>query len=355
MPSHQSGSALSEALTSALRNIANIYGRTLDAHFSAASSLADVDATVQRAGLKLDAVLADAALSLANDRLGVLERKTRNELQFLISDRRPDADLVYTAGSSVKWHLSPELLRRAVFAANRTIEIVHDLSIANNVPIFELLGLRNLSSFVGEIFARELAVLEHGKFLPNPNQDGYPDLCALTPEGQEYVREREKNGEMTKKAFWSPYPYGGVEVKGTCGNTPAASKIAKPKIGESRIPILSSAEWKAHHRESNNLLGLFWDFIDGLPTILAVFFRNDLVPTDWGAIIHPKENGGRTTSVSIMTRDGVKKMGAGWAILPDSAAHLRALYQDRVFGLSDILIAKYCSAFRTGIVTKSSK
>ncbi len=183
-------------------------------------------------------------------------------------------------------------LARAVHASNRTIEIIHDLSVANNVPIFQLLGLRNLSSFVGEIYARELCAIERGKFFSNPNQDGYPDLCALTPKGKKYIAEREQRGQMCAKQFWSHYPFGGVEVKGTCGNTPAAKKCPKPKIGESRYPILVSAEWKAHHRETNNLVGIFWDFIDGLPTVLAVFFRNDLTVADWGKIIHPKENGG---------------------------------------------------------------
>jgi len=114
---------------------------------------------------------------------------------------------------------------------------------------------------------------------------------------------------MSDKSFWSPYPHGGIEVKATCGNTPSAKEQAKPQIGESRGHILQSAEWKAHHRETNNLLGIFWDFVDGLPTVLAAFYRNDLTSADWGEVIKPTDGGGRTTSVSIMNRTGVKKMG----------------------------------------------
>lgn len=68
-----------------------------------------------------------------------------------------------------------------------------------------------------------------------------------------------------------------------------------------------------------------------LPTILAAFYRNDLDTTlgdlnrDWAHIIHPKEGGGRTTSVSIMKRNGVKKMGQGWLVLPCNSEILKTL------------------------------
>jgi hypothetical protein len=157
---------------------------------------------------------------------------------------------------------------------------------------------------------------------------------------------RLQRGEMTAKEFWSPFPYGGIEVKGTCGNTPAARIIPKPKIGESRYPILYSAEWKAHHRQTNNLAAIYWDFVDGLPTILAVFFRNDLVIEDWGEIIQPKEGGGKTTSVSIMTRPGVEKMTHGWIVLPDDEEILQRLTQPRVFPLSTQEMSKNSSVFK---------
>jgi hypothetical protein len=143
---------------------------------------------------------------------------------------------------------------------------------------------------------------------------------------------------MSDKTFWSPYPHGGLEVKATCGNTPPARIRPKPKIGEARLPILVSAEWKAHHQETNDLIGLFWDFVDGLPTIVAAFYRNNLTQDDWGEVITPGE-GSRTTSVSIMKRGrvgedvGVRKMGKGWLVLPESA-DLRAPLM-RVFDISD--------------------
>lgn len=178
----------------------------------------------------------------------------------------------------------------------------------------------------------------------NPHQDGYPDLCASTKEGLAYGQERNKRGEMTAKSFWSPYPYGGIEVKVTCGNTPAAKTTPKPKIGESRYPLLTSAEWKAHHRDTNNLLGIFWDFVDGLPTVLAAFYRNDLTTNDWSKIVGVKEGGGHTTSVSLMTKPGVRKMGKGWLLLPYDASLQSPLSKKQVFDIEEGNIKQFCSA-----------
>jgi hypothetical protein len=339
-------SGLPSALSSAISSLSKISGEVASVPLSESSSLGELEQATETLGLVLDQVLAGAALNLAKARLGLPDRNKRDSLGFLISDLRKTGELLYTAKSSVQWSLSPDLMHRAVLAANLTMEIVHDLSIANSVPIFEILGLRNLSSLVGEIFAREIQVLEVGKFISNPNQDGYPDLCARTPEGDAYIELRMQRGETSAKEFWSPFPYGGVEVKGTCGNTPPAKKVAKPKIGDSRYPILYSAEWKAHHRQTNNLAAIYWDFLDGLPTILAVFFRNDLVESDWGEIIQPKVGGGKTTSVSIMTRGGVEKMAQGWVVLPDDTELLQRLLQSRVFPISEKILESNCSAYK---------
>jgi len=203
--------------------------------------------------------------------------------------------------------------------------------------------LRNLSSFVGEIFARELYKLNRERFMPNPHQDGYPDLCALTPEGKAFVEEKRGIKQMSVKEHWSPFPFGGVEIKATCGNTPKAAVVAKPQIGESRLATLQSAEWKAHHRDTNKLIGLYWDFLCGLPTILGAFYRNDLTTADWGKIVQPTEGGGKTTSVSIMTKVGVKKMGLGWIVLPTSEEMRKPICQKRVFDISEEDVRKVCS------------
>ncbi|MBS1671341.1 MAG: bsaAI [Bacteroidetes bacterium] len=126
----------------------------------------------------------------------------------------------------------------------------------------------------------------------------------------------ELKDRTREKQPFSPFQNGGIEVKATCGSVPTPAECArkgvlKPDIGDQRIDVLKGYDWKAHHRDTNNLMGILWDFINGVPRIVAVFFANNLLVEDWGAIVQPKEGGGRTTSVSIMTRKGVKKMYDG--------------------------------------------
>ena len=199
-------------------------------------------------------------------------------------------------------------------AVHRTRSIIDKLS-KFEIDVFTLLGMRNLSAFVGEVFAAAM-ILEHEHlFMKNPHQDGYPDLLLLDSAGIKEWKRLAK--QLREKAPFSPFKTGGFEVKATCGSVPSPVQCLKrgrekPGMGDQRIDLLTSYDWKAHHQETNHLFGLFWDFIDGCPTIAAVFYSSILSNKDWGTIIQPKEGGGRTTSVSIMTRDGVRKMYQGW-------------------------------------------
>jgi hypothetical protein len=62
-------------------------------------------------------------------------------------------------------------------------------------------------------------------------------------------------------------------------------------------------------------MGLMWDFIDQAPHIVGVFYSHELTVDHWGEIIQPREGGGRTTSVSIMTRAGVQLMTRSWVVV----------------------------------------
>ncbi|MBI5170535.1 MAG: bsaAI [Candidatus Eisenbacteria bacterium] len=186
--------------------------------------------------------------------------------------------------------------------------------------------MRNLSAFVGEVFAAAM-ILEHSDLLrKNPHQDGYPDLLVMDAEGaREWAR---LSGRLREKAPFSPFGPGGFEVKATCGAVPTPAQciargFPKPDMGDQRVHCLTAYDWKAHHRETNRLFGLVWDFIDGSPAIVAVFYRSDLQEADWGRIVQPREGGGRTTSVSIMTRDGVRKMYEGWVVLLNSRPYAK--------------------------------
>lgn len=196
------------------------------------------------------------------------------------------------------------------------------------VDIFGLLGMRNLSSFVGELFGSYLLKQSNGLFIKNPHQDGYPDLLLLDKFGKP-LWESLASRAREKKPF-SPFATGGIEIKATVGSVPTPKALAKknlikPDIGDQRIALLKGYDWKAHHRDTNNLIGVLWDFIDGAPSIAAVFYSNQLTTNHWGKIIQPKEGGGRTTSVSIMTREGVAVMYHGWLVVLDDDRYINFL------------------------------
>ena len=188
--------------------------------------------------------------------------------------------------------------------------------------LFEILGMRNLSAFVGEMFVRTLEQSANGLLVKNPHQDGYPDLLSMTKEGKT-LWENLADNHQDKEPF-SGFETGGIEVKATVGSVPTPARLRKkglrkPTIGDERIELVTGYDWKAHHRETNNLIGIYWDFVNGKPVICGLFFGNNLVQDDWGKIVTPKKGGGRTTSVSIMKRAGIYKMYENWiAVIDDS-------------------------------------
>ena len=220
---------------------------------------------------------------------------------------------------------------------NNAIRTLDEQTQQFDINIFSVLGMRNLSGMVGEYFGKSVQRFSNDSLQSNLHQDGYPDmLLTNTKERLSYYQTlfSVMNGKKypKDKSLFSPFKYGGVEVKATCGSTPPASQMPKPLIGEQRIEQVNSFDWKAHHRETNNLLSILWDFIDEIPTVVACFYRNDLVIDDWGKIVHPKEDGGRTTSVSIMNSGGIKKMCDGWIAVIDDEKYINALSKRKWIG-----------------------
>lgn len=206
-------------------------------------------------------------------------------------------------------------------------------AVDKNLDIFGLLGMRNLSAFVGEAFVSSLAQVSGGLLKKNPHQDGYPDLLLLDDQGCRIWNTIQNKQD---KGPFSPFGGGGIEVKATCGDLPTPRQCQKrgspkPGIGDTRSSLVRSYTWKAHHRQTNNLVGLLWDFRERVPQIVAIFYSDKLEQSDWGAIVQPHEGGGRTTSVSIMGKDGVCKMAKGCLFCADEET--RALIE-RVTGVS---------------------
>lgn len=240
--------------------------------------------------------------------------------------------------------LTIEELINAIDYCNVALRKLYEQAKDFDINIFEVLGMRNLSGMVGEYLGKSIQKIANGKFQSNLHQDGYPDLLLTnTKERKAYFGTlyTVRNGKKypKDKSLFSPYKFGGVEVKATCGSTPSASVTPKPLIGEQRISKVKSFDWKAHHRETNNLLAIFWDFINEVPTVAACFYRDDLTIDDWGKIVEPKEGGGRTTSVSIMTSGGVSKMCKGWVAVIDNPAYTKALASNKWIGY-DVLKTK---------------
>lgn len=233
--------------------------------------------------------------------------------------------------------LTPQNVVDAMNNANIALRELSETTMRFDINIFETLGMRNLSGMIGEYFARSLVRLSDGNLESNLHQDGYPDVLLLdTPTKRNYFHTLydTKNGRrypINKKDF-SPFKYGGIEIKATCGSTPPAGKVSKPLIGEQRVSLINGFDWKAHHRETNHLLAVFWDFIEGLPTYVAAFYQDNLIVDDWGKIVKPKEDGGRTTSVSVMNSRGISKMCKNWIAVIDDEQYIELLSKRKWIG-----------------------
>lgn len=241
-------------------------------------------------------------------------------MTYLINSK---ANTSFITASGQVETIGTEIFERALADVQLVIESLNDIP----VDVFSILGMRNLSAFIGELFAKSLVKESENRYVGNPHQDGYPDLLLMDPHGMDlYETIRLRNGLRDKSPF-SPFANGGLEVKATCGSVPTPAMCAKlnlnkPHIGDTRIDLMKTYDWKAHHRETNNLVGILWDFLNGTPKIVAVFFGSDLNPEDWSEIIQPKEGGGRTTSVSIMRREGVAKMYRNWIAIENDHRYI---------------------------------
>lgn len=221
-------------------------------------------------------------------------------------------------GKSESLFLSLEIFKTALALTNQNMDILKETA----PDLFGILGMRNLSAFIGEMFVSAIVKSANGALVKNPHQDGYPDLLIMTKEGKALWNKLANNNQ--DKSPFSGFETGGIEVKATVGSVPTPEVfrkkgLRKPDIGDERIEFTNAYDWKAHHRETNNLIGIYWDFVHRKPVICGLFFSGSLTEDDWGKIIQPKEGGGRTTSVSIMARTGIYKMYENWiAVINDS-------------------------------------
>ena len=237
--------------------------------------------------------------------------------------KNTDETLSFSRGGNFISSIRVKVIKDALVEFDRVMQTFEK----TEIPIGQILGLRNLSAFVGEVF--NLAISKSTNLLlQNPHQDGYPDLLGMDDKGIKLWKKLKP--QIREKSPFSPFKLGGLEVKATCGDLKTAkwfsSKgLQKCEIGDQRIDYVTNYNWKAHHRETNNLIGIIWDFIDEKPNIVLVAYSNKLTEEDWGKTVTPKEGGGRTTSVSIMNRQGISKMFSGRVCVVD-----KEIYKNKV-------------------------
>ena len=212
-------------------------------------------------------------------------------------------------------HISIDMntVLESIQSTNNKLRAISDMTREMSLDIFQVLDLRTLSGTVGETFVGEMSSI-CPSLRKNPSIDGYPDLVQCV--NQEMIDYFALYASQDSK---EDFQYGGIEVKDTFG-------YKKPGIdlfnGEQRLGRINKRlEWKAHHQKTNHLLGLFSDYIDGYPTIVAAFYSDQLVPTDWTVRAEPKEDSAMT-SFSTLQLSGFAKMKAGLRICLDNPDYL---------------------------------
>jgi len=217
--------------------------------------------------------------------------------------------------------LAAKLVLNACLSANRSFITLRDRQ-PEGISIFEILDLRMLSGLVGEVVAGMLA-RESGVLIKNPNIDGYPDLLSADTQSR---RDEIASAAISNPSFFIKYPHGGIELKNTFGVKSPKAKDLVP--GLSRIGAINRRlEWKAHHRRTNHLLGLFSDFVDGCPQVVAAMYCDHLDQSDWSSKQQPKQ-GSAMTSFSVLQASGFEKMRKRVLFCRSEAEYLDFLFSD---------------------------
>jgi len=210
-----------------------------------------------------------------------------------------DGDFIYSPNKSFD---SKDMVSSAVITNKSLIAIDETLKKNAGIDLFDIIDKKVTGSIIGAMYVKSVA--EECSYLSiNPSSTGHPDLIP-----SEYAGAKEVN--------WDQFPYGGIEVKTSCGNLPTGvTKELSNK--ESRISRLNGVVWKGHHNKINNLLAIFWDYVDGIPCIAAGFYSRHLTESDFTNTV-PKPGGGHTTNVCITKASAIKKLGQDWVFVADT-------------------------------------
>ncbi|SFQ37362.1 hypothetical protein SAMN05421670_1811 [Psychrobacillus psychrotolerans] len=233
----------------------------------------------------------------------------------------------------------------AVSETNNYLLTLSELFIELDFDLFEVLGQRNLSGLIGEIFSVFLAK-KSNFLLNNPHPDGRPDIifCRNDVELDYFTKGcfiDVGDRKFPLKSALAPYLYGGIEVKCTIGDP---IKEYRKTIREEynnvkenfelympRVKYLKDLNWWAHHTHSSNLLGLYYDYYsksNNLPQILAVF-NSELVQTDWNKVSTGSSLGKKTSNTSL-NKTGKQKMKTSCLCVIEDEIYIEKLQSIKV-------------------------
>lgn len=200
----------------------------------------------------------------------------------------------------------------ALLSTNKVLHKIYTETENLHLNIFEVIDFRVFSGMIGEIFSQELESINNN-LIKNPFISGYPDLLQVSSKNMITYYKNCNNNDLLN------FKFGGLEVKNTFGTKKSGHDTL---MGDKRIySINKKLDWKAHHRNTNFLIGLLSDYIDGIPQIVALCYCDTLTIDDWNKKQNPKGNSAMT-SFSTISPTGYSKMKHGLKICIDKEEYL---------------------------------
>jgi hypothetical protein len=205
----------------------------------------------------------------------------------------------------------------AINITNEKMRRLKKITEEDAVNIFDAIDFRMLSGMLGEALITIISQTSD-VLVKNPHIDGYPDLLDVSSPEKICFYQLPHSNDTPRDRF-RDYTYGGIEIKNTFG-----VKINKQILqkGQPRISkINKKLDWKAHHENTNYLLGLYSEFIDDVPQIVAAFYSDELNSDDWKKKQNPRE-GSAMTSFSAIDKSGWLKMKGNLIICINNQVYL---------------------------------
>ena len=187
--------------------------------------------------------------------------------------------------SECQVRVPPEAIVEVIASSNTYLYSLAAFFEDADFDFYDNIGQRNLSGFIGEVFANAF-VKQVAGYAVNPHADGRPDLLDLATRAARRHLEHEcfqpgERNPVPLKTPLAPFRYGGLEVKTSIGSPVSGYKkrlaanegVASFSIGMPRIDYLRSITYWGHHASCDNLLGLYYDYVPELDASPRFFSR----------------------------------------------------------------------------------